>query len=168
VLAREGLAGYVDVSGHLWQGIDTSEDVERAEKLLEDTGEEPCRDGDGVVSRCVDRRVSTAVSLALYMARVFIHPNIVALIGLHLCVGSPASPTHHGRLSSPTPQGSHLIPYITAERIIQETIVGVEVFKHYSKSQVFTDIHKFKLTIRSVTASLLELMEGAVWRLRCE
>ena len=31
-------------------------------------------------------------------------------------------------------------PYVTTERVIQETIVGVEVFKHYSQHQVFTNI----------------------------
>jgi len=43
------------------------------------------------------------------------------LEGLGLGVGSPASPTPHGPRSSPTPRGSHLSLYVTAERIIQET-----------------------------------------------
>ena len=81
VLAKEGLVGYVDVSGHLWHDIDTPEDVERARKLYwKILARNLVKESDGIVSRYINRRISTAISLALYRAKIFIHPNIVSLI----------------------------------------------------------------------------------------
>ena len=80
-LARENLVGYVDVSGHLWQDIDTPEDVERARKLYwRILARNLVKESDGIVSRHINRRISTAISIALYKAKIFIHPNIVTLI----------------------------------------------------------------------------------------
>jgi choline kinase/phosphatidylglycerophosphate synthase len=81
VLTKENLVGYVDVSGHLWQDIDTPEDVERARKLYwRILARNLVKEGDGIVSRYINRRISTAISIALYKAKIFIHPNIVTLI----------------------------------------------------------------------------------------
>ena len=81
VLAKENLVGYVDVSGHLWQDIDTPEDVERARKLYwRILARNLVKESDGIVSRYINRRISTAISIALYKAKIFIHPNIVTLI----------------------------------------------------------------------------------------
>jgi NDP-sugar pyrophosphorylase family protein len=62
VLAREGLAGYVDVFGHLWQDIDTPEDVERAESSWKMLAKSLVKESNSVVSRYINRSVSTAIS----------------------------------------------------------------------------------------------------------
>ncbi|MEM1646237.1 MAG: sugar phosphate nucleotidyltransferase [Ignisphaera sp.] len=80
-LATKGLVKYVDVSGFLWQDIDTFEDVERARKLYwRILAKNLIKDSDGVVSRYINRRISTIISLAMYRARFFIHPNIISLL----------------------------------------------------------------------------------------
>jgi len=80
-LAREGLVSYVDVSGHLWQDIDTPEDVERARRLYwKILARNLVKESNGIVSRYINRKISTKISLALYRSRVYIDPNIVTLI----------------------------------------------------------------------------------------
>jgi choline kinase/phosphatidylglycerophosphate synthase len=80
-LAREGLVGYVDVSGYLWQDIDTPEDVERARKLYwRILARNLVKESDGIVSRYINRKISTKISLALYKSRIYVDPNIVTLI----------------------------------------------------------------------------------------
>ncbi|MEL9940007.1 MAG: CDP-alcohol phosphatidyltransferase family protein [Ignisphaera sp.] len=80
-LAKENLVGYVDVSGYLWQDVDTLEDVERVRKLYwKILSRNLVKDSDGVVSRYINRRISTAISISMYKARVFIHPNILTVI----------------------------------------------------------------------------------------
>jgi choline kinase/phosphatidylglycerophosphate synthase len=80
-LAREGLVSYVDVSGYLWQDIDTSEDVERARKLYwRILARNLVKESDGIVSRYINRKISTKISLALYKSRIYVDPNIVTLI----------------------------------------------------------------------------------------
>uniref|UniRef100_A0A7J2U0J6 Nucleotidyl transferase domain-containing protein n=1 Tax=Ignisphaera aggregans TaxID=334771 RepID=A0A7J2U0J6_9CREN len=54
VLAKENLVGHVDVSGHLWQDIDTLEDVERARKLYwRILARNLVKESDGIVSRYI-------------------------------------------------------------------------------------------------------------------
>ena len=80
-LAREGLVSYIDVSGHLWQDIDTPEDVERARKLYwKILAKNLVKESDGIVSRYINRKISTKISLALYRSRIYVDPNIVTLI----------------------------------------------------------------------------------------
>jgi choline kinase len=80
-LAREGLVGYVDVSGYLWQDIDTPEDVERARKLYwRILARNLVKESDGIVSRYINRKISTKISIALYKSRIYVDPNIVTLI----------------------------------------------------------------------------------------
>jgi choline kinase/phosphatidylglycerophosphate synthase len=80
-LAREGLVGYIDVSGYLWQDIDTPEDVERARKLYwRILARNLVKESDGIVSRYINRKISTKISLALYKSRIYVDPNIVTLI----------------------------------------------------------------------------------------
>lgn len=81
VLAQEGLVSYVDVSGSLWQDIDTLEDVERARKIYwKILAKNLVKESDGIVSKYLNRRISTRISLAFYKARIFVNPNIVTLI----------------------------------------------------------------------------------------
>uniref|UniRef100_A0A7J2U510 Bifunctional IPC transferase and DIPP synthase n=1 Tax=Ignisphaera aggregans TaxID=334771 RepID=A0A7J2U510_9CREN len=80
-LAREGLVSYIDVSGHLWQDIDTPEDVERARELYwKILAKNLVKESDGIVSRYINRKISTKISLALYKSRIYVDPNIVTLI----------------------------------------------------------------------------------------
>lgn len=80
-LAREGLVSYVDVSGYLWQDIDTPEDVERARELYwKILAKNLVKESDGIVSRYINRKISTKISLALYRSRIYVNPNIVTLI----------------------------------------------------------------------------------------
>lgn len=80
-LAREGLVSYVDVSGYLWQDIDTPEDVERARELYwKILAKNLVKESDGIVSRYINRKISTKISLALYRSRIYVDPNIVTLI----------------------------------------------------------------------------------------
>ena len=62
MLAREKLVNYVDVFGHLWQGIDTPGDVERAESSWKILAKSLVKEINSVVSRYINRRVSTAIS----------------------------------------------------------------------------------------------------------
>uniref|UniRef100_A0A7C4FHE1 Bifunctional IPC transferase and DIPP synthase n=1 Tax=Ignisphaera aggregans TaxID=334771 RepID=A0A7C4FHE1_9CREN len=79
-LAKVGVVGYVDVSGLLWQDVDTVEDIERARKLYwRILARNLVKETDGIVSRYINRRISTLVSIALYKSRIFMNPNIVTL-----------------------------------------------------------------------------------------
>ncbi|MGZ5354568.1 MAG: NTP transferase domain-containing protein [Actinomycetota bacterium] len=66
-----------------WQDVDTPEDLRRVSKLLRRS---LTKDGDGPVSRYVNRPVSTRVSMAL--AHLPIHPDVVSLVAWLVAVGA--------------------------------------------------------------------------------
>lgn len=80
-LVVKGLVKYVDVSGLLWQDIDTFDDIERARKLYwRILAKNMIKDSDGIVSKYINRRISITISMAMYRDRLFIHPNIISLL----------------------------------------------------------------------------------------
>jgi len=97
-LSREGLVGYVDVTGMLWCDIDIPEDIYTARKLYwRIVKRDLVKETDGYVSRYINRPISTAISVELYKRRIFVDPNlvtvVVGLIGLAasaaLLMGNP-------------------------------------------------------------------------------
>ncbi|MCC6057240.1 MAG: hypothetical protein LM583_11235 [Desulfurococcaceae archaeon] len=62
MLARERLVNYVDVFGRLWRDIDTPEDVERAESSWKVLAKSLVKESNSVMSRYINRSVSTAIS----------------------------------------------------------------------------------------------------------
>ncbi|PUA33588.1 MAG: hypothetical protein B7O98_03995 [Zestosphaera tikiterensis] len=83
-LGGRGLVGFVDVTKCLWTDIDTPEDLVKARKLYwRILSKNLIKESDGVVSRFLNRKVSTQVSLWLYRSRVKVSPNVItALVGL--------------------------------------------------------------------------------------
>jgi choline kinase/phosphatidylglycerophosphate synthase len=80
-LARVNLVSFVDVSGLLWQDIDTVEDLVKARRLYwKILRRNLVKDTDGVISRYVNRKFSTLISLTMYKHRIFVHPNIITLL----------------------------------------------------------------------------------------
>ena len=86
-MAKRGSARVLDVQGRYWMDIDTPGDVERAERLLYGT---LTKRNDGLISRTLNRRVSTGVLTPLLLRiRPSIAPNQVSL--LSFAVGVVAS-----------------------------------------------------------------------------
>ncbi|ADM27325.1 CDP-alcohol phosphatidyltransferase [Ignisphaera aggregans DSM 17230] len=80
-LASQGLVRGVDVTGFLWQDIDTVEDISYARRLYwRILKRNLVKDSDGVISRYLNRKISTAISIALYRNRIFVNPNIVTVV----------------------------------------------------------------------------------------
>ncbi|MEM4211758.1 MAG: NTP transferase domain-containing protein [Nitrososphaerota archaeon] len=78
---------YVDVTGLLWQDIDTLEDLEKAREIYwEILKRDITKSSDGLVSRYINRQISTRISLQLYRAGIFINPDIISLGGFILAI----------------------------------------------------------------------------------
>ncbi|MCD6235507.1 MAG: NTP transferase domain-containing protein [Thaumarchaeota archaeon] len=79
--AAEGQVGFVDVTGLLWKDVDTPRDLEKARNLYWSIlKRELVRPSDGLVSRYLNRSVSTFLSVTLYRKRIFVSPNLVSLL----------------------------------------------------------------------------------------
>jgi CDP-L-myo-inositol myo-inositolphosphotransferase len=74
-LARNGLANAVDVSGALWQDVDTPETKREAERRLFASLR---KREDGIVSRHLNRFISIAISRVL--CRTSVRPNHVTMV----------------------------------------------------------------------------------------
>jgi 1L-myo-inositol 1-phosphate cytidylyltransferase / CDP-L-myo-inositol myo-inositolphosphotransferase len=79
VLCRRRAMGYRDVTGCLWQDIDSPECVTEAEKRLWHTVPKP---RDGVVSRLLNRKISGLITRAI--CRLPVEPNHVTVFNLLL------------------------------------------------------------------------------------
>lgn len=82
-LADRGLAVTADVTGMLWQDVDTPRDARAAERKLLDSARKPA---DGPVSRYLNRPISLALSR--WFLRWGVAPNLITL--LHLALGVAA------------------------------------------------------------------------------
>jgi len=80
-LARRKLVGFVDVTGLRWIDIDSIEDLAKARRIYWDiVRRNLIKDSDGIVSRYVNREISTRISVALYRNGIFINPNILTVV----------------------------------------------------------------------------------------
>lgn len=78
---------YVDVTGLLWQDVDTLEDLEKAREIYwEILRRDITKSSDGLVSRYINRQISTRISLQLYRAGIFINPDLISLGGFLLAL----------------------------------------------------------------------------------
>ena len=79
--AADGQVGFIDVTGFLWKDVDTLQDLEKARDLYwRILKEELVRPTDGVISRYLNRPISSTFSLMLYRKRIFISPNIISAL----------------------------------------------------------------------------------------
>jgi choline kinase/phosphatidylglycerophosphate synthase len=85
--AAEGQVVSIDVTSFLWKDVDTPDDLEKARKLYwRVLRRELTRPGDGLVSRYLNRPISSRISIALYRRRLHVDPNIVSIISFLICV----------------------------------------------------------------------------------
>ncbi len=85
--AADNDVDFVDMTGLLWKDIDTSSDLEAAREIYyEILRRDLIKPSDGLVSRLLNRSISTRISLYLYKRGLFIHPNIVSLISFIVAV----------------------------------------------------------------------------------
>lgn len=85
--ASSGDVDYVDVTGKVWKDVDTPEDLERARKLYwEILRRELVKPEDGLVSRYLNRPISTRISLMLYRRRIWVNPTIISSLSSILCL----------------------------------------------------------------------------------
>lgn len=81
MLAKDGKASVLDVTGMMWHDVDTPADIRLAERKLLDSTRKPT---DGPISRCLNRPLSLALS-RLVVKHTSLTPNHFTLI--HLIVG---------------------------------------------------------------------------------
>jgi choline kinase/phosphatidylglycerophosphate synthase len=83
---------FVDVTGLLWQDVDTLEDLEKAREIYwEILRRDITKTSDGIVSRYINRQISSRISIQLYRSGIFINPDIISLTGfLIACLGGVA------------------------------------------------------------------------------
>jgi len=80
-LATEGAVGHVDVTGRMWQDVDTEEDLLVArQKLWEMTRRNLYKPTDGPVSRWFNRPISTRISLFLFRHTDWATPNLFTIV----------------------------------------------------------------------------------------
>ncbi|MCL7393552.1 MAG: NTP transferase domain-containing protein [Thaumarchaeota archaeon] len=85
--AAEDQVGFIDVTGLLWKDVDTPRDLEKARKLYwRILRKELTKPGDGLVSRYLNRQISSRISTALYRRRLYIDPNIISIASFLICV----------------------------------------------------------------------------------
>ncbi len=78
---------FVDVTGLLWQDIDTLEDLEKAREIYwEIIRRDITKANDGIVSRYINRQISTRLSIALYRAGIFINPDLISIFGFLIAI----------------------------------------------------------------------------------
>ena len=85
--ALDGEVDYVDVTGRLWKDIDTPDDLIKARRMYwEILRRELIKPDDGIVSRYLNRPISTRISLAIYKRRIKVNPMLVSVISFIFCI----------------------------------------------------------------------------------
>jgi len=88
--SKLGKVGCVDVTGSLWLDVDSSRDLSRARRTYPKIlARNLVEEGDGPISRHLNRKLSTPISLFLYQRRIQVNPNLITL--LVACLGVLAS-----------------------------------------------------------------------------
>jgi choline kinase/phosphatidylglycerophosphate synthase len=83
--AADGKVDYVDVTGKLWKDVDTPEDLVEARKVYwQILRKELTKPEDGLVSRCLNRPISTRISIMAYRRSFKIEPLTVTLVSFIL------------------------------------------------------------------------------------
>jgi choline kinase/phosphatidylglycerophosphate synthase len=83
--AADGKVDYVDVTGKLWKDVDTPQDLINARKLYwRILRKELTKPEDGLVSRYINRPISTRISIAAYRRNFKIEPFTATLISFIL------------------------------------------------------------------------------------
>jgi choline kinase/phosphatidylglycerophosphate synthase len=83
--AADGKVDYVDVTGKLWKDVDTPEDLVKARKVYwQILRKELTKTEDGLVSKYLNRPISTRISITAYRRGFRIEPLTVTLISFIL------------------------------------------------------------------------------------
>jgi phosphatidylglycerophosphate synthase len=83
--AADGKVDYVDVTGELWKDVDTPEDLVKARKVYwQILKKELVKPEDGLVSRYLNRPISTRISIMVYRRGFRIEPLTVTLLSFIL------------------------------------------------------------------------------------
>jgi choline kinase/phosphatidylglycerophosphate synthase len=83
--AADGKVDYVDVTGRLWKDVDTPEDLVEARKVYwQILRKELTKTEDGLVSRYLNRPISTRISITAYRRGFKIEPLTVTLLSFIL------------------------------------------------------------------------------------
>ncbi|NWF86429.1 CDP-alcohol phosphatidyltransferase family protein [Candidatus Bathyarchaeota archaeon] len=83
--AADGKVDYVDVTGKLWIDVDTPEDLLKARKIYwQILRKELTKPEDGLVSRYLNRPISTRISVMMYRKGFKIEPITVTLVSFIL------------------------------------------------------------------------------------
>ena len=83
--AAEGKVDYVDVTGKLWKDVDTPEDLIEARKVYwQILRKELVKPEDGLVSKYVNRPISTRISIMAYRNGLRIEPFAITLLSFTL------------------------------------------------------------------------------------
>ena len=83
--ATDGKVDYVDVTGKLWKDVDTPEDLVTARKVYwQILRKELVKPEDGLVSRYLNRPISTRISIMAYRGGFRIEPLAVTLVSFIL------------------------------------------------------------------------------------
>lgn len=83
--AADGKVDYVDVTGKLWKDVDTSEDLVEARKVYwQILRKDLTKPEDGLVSRYLNRPISTRISIMAYRRSFRIEPLTVTLVSFIL------------------------------------------------------------------------------------
>jgi len=108
---------FVDVTGLLWQDVDTLEDLEKAREIYwEILRRDITKTSDGIVSRYINRQISSRISIQLYRSGIFINPDIISLIGfLIACLGGITIILGHLIIGGLLVQASSIIDGIDGE-----------------------------------------------------
>lgn len=83
--AADGKVDYVDVTGKLWKDVDTPEDLVEARKVYwQILRKELTKPEDGLVSRYLNRPISTRISIMAYRRSFRIEPLTITLVSFIL------------------------------------------------------------------------------------
>lgn len=78
---------YIDITGKLWKDVDTPEDLMKARELYWDIlRRELIKPEDGLISRYLNRPISTRISLMLYRRRIQVNPAAVTVLSAITCL----------------------------------------------------------------------------------
>ncbi len=132
IAAANNDVDFVDVTGLLWKDIDTPSDLEAAREIYyEILRRDLVKPSDGLVSRLLNRRISTRLSLYLYKRGLFIHPNIISLISFIVAaLGAAAIPAGFFLIGGLLVQLASILDGVDGEvaRLFKATSAQGEVF----------------------------------------